>query len=88
MTETDPELKQLAEEEIAAQAQRLEDLEQQLKILLLPQDPNDKRNVFLEIRAASMPTGLNQPSASPINPPGQSSNVRMNAPNIKIVPVP
>lgn len=53
LQETDAELKQLAEEEMAAQRQKLESLEDQLKILLLPQDPNDQRNVFLEIRAAA-----------------------------------
>ncbi|HVV69859.1 MAG TPA: peptide chain release factor 1 [Gammaproteobacteria bacterium] len=53
LEEADPELKQLAEEEIAEQRQKLETLEERLKILLLPQDPNDQRNVFLEIRAAA-----------------------------------
>lgn len=53
LQETDPELKSLAEEEITIQQQQLSTLEQQLEVLLLPQDPNDQRNVFLEIRAAA-----------------------------------
>lgn len=51
--DTDPELRALAQEELAIQTQKYQDLEDQLKVLLLPQDPNDKRNVFLEIRAAA-----------------------------------
>ncbi len=53
LTEADSDMKQLAEEEMTLQQQTLDLLEQQLKILLLPQDPNDQRNVFLEIRAAA-----------------------------------
>lgn len=53
LTEPDPELSALAEEELAIQQQKLTSLEDQLKILLLPQDPNDHRNVYLEIRAAA-----------------------------------
>ncbi|MFT3741303.1 MAG: peptide chain release factor 1 [Gammaproteobacteria bacterium] len=51
--EEDPELRQLAEEELKVQKIQLAELEQQLELLLLPQDPNDQRNVFLEIRAAA-----------------------------------
>ncbi|OAI02469.1 peptide chain release factor 1 [Methylomonas methanica] len=51
--DSDPELREMAKEEIqAAEAQR-EELEQQLQILLLPKDPNDNRNVFLEVRAGT-----------------------------------
>ena len=53
LQEEDVELKALAEEELAeSQAKQIE-LEQQLQVLLLPQDPNDQRNIFLEIRAAA-----------------------------------
>jgi peptide chain release factor 1 len=51
--DSDLELREMAKEEIqAAEAQR-EELEQQLQILLLPKDPNDNRNVFLEVRAGT-----------------------------------
>ncbi|MCS6945484.1 MAG: peptide chain release factor 1 [Sutterellaceae bacterium] len=49
----DPEMKALAEEEIQATRARLQTLEGDLERLLLPKDPNDERNVFLEIRAGT-----------------------------------
>ena len=49
----DPEMKVLAEEEIHAARARLEALAAELQRLLLPKDPNDERNVFLEIRAGT-----------------------------------
>src|SRR5712671_4297021 len=49
--EKDPELKTMAEEELAALQQRLAQCETDLKLLLLPKDPNDERNVILEVRA-------------------------------------
>ena len=48
--ENDPEMKHLLEAEIAEYSQRKEELEQQLPILLLPKDPNDDKNVIVEIR--------------------------------------
>jgi peptide chain release factor 1 len=51
--ETDPELKGLAEEELASLEQRLAQCEMDLKVLLLPKDPNDERNIILEIRAGT-----------------------------------
>ena len=48
--QTDAELKELCQEEYAAAKQRGEDLEQELKILLLPRDPNDDKSVVVEIR--------------------------------------
>jgi peptide chain release factor 1 len=51
--ETDLELKAMAEEELAGLEARLANCEQELKILLLPKDPNDERNVILEIRAGT-----------------------------------
>ena len=49
----DPDMKVLAEEEIHAARGRIESLEDELQRLLLPKDPNDERNVFLEIRAGT-----------------------------------
>lgn len=51
--EKDEELKLLAEEEIETIQEKINNLEQQLKTLLIPQDPNDEKNVFLEIRAGT-----------------------------------
>ncbi len=51
--ETDPELKAMAEEELAGLEDRLGKCETELKFLLLPKDPNDERNVILEIRAGT-----------------------------------
>src|SRR5690348_14432258 len=51
--EHDPELKAMAEEELASLQLRLEKTEEELKVLLLPKDPNDERNVILEIRAGT-----------------------------------
>ncbi len=53
MGEDDPELQVLAEEELQAGNQRLEELERELQLLLLPKDPNDDNNIFLEIRAGT-----------------------------------
>jgi peptide chain release factor 1 len=49
----DPEMKELAEAEIRAGTARLEELEARLQRELLPRDPNDERNIFLEIRAGT-----------------------------------
>lgn len=51
--ENDKELKAMAEEELATLQQRLCQCEKDLKLLLLPKDPNDERNVILEIRAGT-----------------------------------
>jgi peptide chain release factor 1 len=53
MREEDPELRQLAVEERAAGEKRLEELESELQLRLLPRDPNDNNNIFLEIRAGT-----------------------------------
>jgi len=45
----DPEMKEMAEEEIAQLAPREPALEEEIKMLLLPKDPNDEKNVILEI---------------------------------------
>ena len=51
--ESDEEIKELAKEELADAKKRIEELEQELKILLLPKDPNDEKNVIVEIRAGA-----------------------------------
>ncbi len=49
----DPEMKLMAQDEIKDLDARIETLEQELKVLLLPSDPNDAKNVILEIRAGT-----------------------------------
>ena len=49
----DPDFRELCQEEFQAAKQALADLEQELKILLLPKDPNDDKNVIVEIRAGA-----------------------------------
>ena len=51
--ESDEEMKELAKEELNDSKKRIEELEQELKILLLPKDPNDDKNVIVEIRAGA-----------------------------------
>ena len=48
---SDPDMKELAQEEYAAAKADLERLEEEIKVLLLPRDPNDEKNVIVEIRA-------------------------------------
>jgi len=49
----DPELKEMASLELQELTEKIEQLEAQLKVLLLPQDPNDEKNIMLEIRAGT-----------------------------------
>jgi len=49
----DPELRAMAEEETEALEQRLKELEQELRLMLLPNDPDEAKNVILEIRAGT-----------------------------------
>ena len=51
--ENDEEMRELAKEELNESKDRLAELEQELKILLLPKDPNDDKNVIVEIRAGA-----------------------------------
>ncbi len=52
-SETDKELKELAEDEIKESKQKIEEISAELKILLLPKDPNDDKNVIVEIRGGA-----------------------------------
>jgi peptide chain release factor 1 len=49
----DPEMREMAESELASGRERREVLEQELQLLLLPRDPRDDSNVFLEVRAGT-----------------------------------
>ena len=49
----DPELRELAKEEVNEAEALIETLDHELQVLLLPKDPNDNRNIFLEIRAGT-----------------------------------
>lgn len=51
--QSDPEMRDMAEEEISSGKANLEQLQDDLQLLLLPRDPDDKRSVFLEIRAGT-----------------------------------
>lgn len=51
--ENDEEMRELVKEELNTSKARLEELEHELKILLLPKDPNDEKNVIVEIRAGA-----------------------------------
>ncbi len=51
--ESDEEMRELAKEELSDCRARLEQIEEELKILLLPKDPNDEKNVIVEIRAGA-----------------------------------
>ena len=51
--ESDEEMRELAKEELSSSKKRVEELEHELKILLLPKDPNDDKNIMVEIRAGA-----------------------------------
>ncbi|MBD2837903.1 peptide chain release factor 1 [Pseudomonas sp. JM0905a] len=53
LKDSDPDLREMAEEEVAQAREQLVDLEDRLQRMLLPKDPNDGRNVFLEVRAGT-----------------------------------
>lgn len=52
-SENDDEMREMLKEELNGAKKRIEELEQELKILLLPKDPNDDKNVIVEIRAGA-----------------------------------
>jgi peptide chain release factor 1 len=53
LEENDEGIRELAKEEVSVLRQRKEDLESRLKFLILPKDPNDNKNVMIEIRAGT-----------------------------------
>lgn len=53
LKDADPEIRELAVEELRQAEEQIESLEQELQILLLPRDPSDDSNIFLEIRAGT-----------------------------------
>jgi peptide chain release factor 1 len=53
LAESDPDIRAMAQEELAALEPRLAPIEEALKVMLLPKDPNDEKNVILELRAGT-----------------------------------
>ncbi|HEX4580891.1 MAG TPA: peptide chain release factor 1 [Acidobacteriaceae bacterium] len=53
LAETDPDIRAMAQEELTQLEERLPKIEEDLKLKLLPKDPNDEKNVILEIRAGT-----------------------------------
>ncbi len=53
LQDSDQEMQKLAHEELAASQKLINELDEQLQLLLIPQDPNDSHNVFLEVRAGT-----------------------------------
>lgn len=53
LQDSDPEIREMAEEELKGAKEHLPELEHQLKLLLLPKDPLDEKNIILEIRAGT-----------------------------------
>ena len=52
-SENDPDMREMLKEELNESKARTEELEEEMKILLLPKDPNDEKNVIVEIRAGA-----------------------------------
>lgn len=52
-TESDPEMLSLAKEELANLEEKVPTLEEAITLALLPKDPNDEKNVMLEVRAGA-----------------------------------
>lgn len=52
-TESDPQMKEMAQAEVAELQQKADELNERLRVLLLPRDPNDDKDIILEIRAGA-----------------------------------
>lgn len=53
VTESDPDMKEMAREEVAACEERIPQLEEEIKVMLIPKDPEDAKNAILEIRGGT-----------------------------------
>ncbi|MGD8926110.1 MAG: peptide chain release factor 1 [Thioalkalispiraceae bacterium] len=53
LEEDDPEMREMAQDELKTAEQRQQALDQELQLLMLPKDPNDDKNIFLEVRAGT-----------------------------------
>ena len=53
LAEADPEIRQMATEELSTLEPRLADIEAELRVMLLPKDPNDDKNIVIELRAGT-----------------------------------
>jgi peptide chain release factor 1 len=53
LEEDDPEMREMAQDELKSAEQRQQSLGQELQLLMLPKDPNDDKNIFIEVRAGT-----------------------------------
>jgi len=53
LQEDDPEIREMAQEELKTAEKRQDVLSQELQVLMLPKDPNDEKNIFIEVRAGT-----------------------------------
>ena len=53
LEENDPEMREMAQEELKTSEKRQDELAQELQLLMLPKDPNDDKNIFIEVRAGT-----------------------------------
>ena len=83
--DADPEMRELGQEELKRTEQRRQELESGLQILLLPKDPADERNLFLEIRAG---TGGDEAASSSNPAPTGCSGFRRPSPRAGFTPPP
>ena len=63
-TTGDSEMEELLKDEISTLEEQIENDQEELKILLLPKDPNDEKNVFIEIRAGAGGIRIRSPQSS------------------------
>ena len=84
---SDEEMKEFASEEIKATKKAIEQISSELEILLLPKDPNDEKNIYLEIRAGTggdvQLTPRTEPETSPHSLPEICSECIRATPSVK-----
>ena len=79
LKDDDPDMREMAQDEFKEAKQAVEDLTQELQILLLPKDPNDDNNCFVEIRAGA--GGDGRPRGRRVGPRRSESRARRRTPH-------
>ena len=91
--ENDPEMREMLKSELASSKAEIETVGRELQILLLPKDPNDEKNIFMEIRAgvaamsrrSSRPTCTACTAAMPLPRAGRPSWLRTMRPGSEVL---